>query len=79
MSGPEGFTKPGTTPSHFDELERMYRDARNERMRLEVAIMSAALDAKCPKPDDLHFAIGWLAQKAKVAVEYLEVARGGGK
>jgi hypothetical protein len=70
MSGPEGLTKPGAKylGSHFDELERMYRDAVNERTRLANAIMGAALDAKCPRPDDLHFALGWLAQKAKVAV-----------
>ena len=42
---------------------------------MEAAISDAALKAGCPRPYDIPFAIGWMGEMSRIAVEYLGVKK----
>lgn len=42
---------------------------------MEACIRDAAVKASCPRPNDIPFAIGWLGEMARIAVEYVGVQR----
>lgn len=46
-------------------------NAMDRLIGIEACIRDAAKQAKCPRPDDIPFALGWLGEMARIAVEYL--------